>query len=74
MCGEMAGDIKSIPLLLGIGIDAFSMSAASIPKAKMLISKISKKECKILANKALKLQTIDEVNQLVGNFIEKKVK
>jgi phosphotransferase system enzyme I (PtsI) len=72
MCGEMAGDYSSIPLLLGLGLDAFSMSATSMTKARMLINNVSFKECKLLASKALKLDTCKEVNDLVTQFLKKK--
>ena len=74
MCGEMAGDIKSIPLLLGLGktgLDALSMSASSIPKAKYLISKIKHSDCIALADKALACGTEEEVNKLVNEFLNK---
>ena len=74
MCGEMAGDVKSIPLLLGLGktgLDALSMSASSIPKAKYLISKIKHSDCIALADKALECGTEEEVNKLVNEFLNK---
>lgn len=75
MCGEMAGDIMSIPLLLGLGgkgLDAFSMSSSSILRAKRLICNLNHKECIELANKALELETAAEVNELVANFLKDK--
>lgn len=72
MCGEMAGDVLSIPLLLGLGLDAFSMSATSIPQARKIINNLSSVECSKLAQKALNLQTIDEVNKLVTKFLQSK--
>ena len=75
MCGEMAGDIKSIPLLLGLGnhgLDAFSMTASSIPKAKKMICSLKHSECVELANKAINCFTIDEVNKLVDDFLKKR--
>ncbi|MGL5245988.1 MAG: phosphoenolpyruvate--protein phosphotransferase [Mycoplasmoidaceae bacterium] len=74
MCGEMAGDVKSIPLLLGLGktgLDALSMSASSIPKAKYLISKIKHSDCIALADKAITCGTEEEVNKLVNEFLKK---
>jgi phosphotransferase system enzyme I (PtsI) len=44
MCGEMAGDTKAIPLLLGLGLDEFSMSATSVLKARHLVSTLSKED------------------------------
>ncbi|MNN08470.1 Phosphoenolpyruvate-protein phosphotransferase [compost metagenome] len=65
MCGEMAGDTTAIPLLLGLGLDEFSMSATSILPARSLISKLSKAEMQELAAKALELQTAEQVVELV---------
>jgi len=65
MCGEMAGDEKAIPLLVGLGLDEFSMSATSILKARALIKKLSKADMEQLAEKALNAATTDEVLQLV---------
>ncbi|MFS0782498.1 phosphoenolpyruvate--protein phosphotransferase [Bacillus sp. 1P06AnD] len=65
MCGEMAGDEIAIPLLLGLGLDEFSMSATSILKARSLISHLSKEEMEGLAAKALNMKTNDEVLEAV---------
>ncbi|MDN4067174.1 phosphoenolpyruvate--protein phosphotransferase [Paenibacillus vini] len=65
MCGEMAGDATAIPLLLGLGLDEFSMSATSILPARSQISKLSKAEMKALAEQALEQQTAEQVVKLV---------
>jgi len=65
MCGEMAGDETAIPLLLGMGLDEFSMSATSILKARSLIRKLSKADMEKLAEEALQKSTVDEVIELV---------
>ena len=70
MCGEMAGDIQSIPILIGLGLDDFSMSASSIPQARKIINSLSVKECEKLANKALECSTAEEVNNLVKQFLK----
>lgn len=72
MCGEMAGDVLSVPILLGLGLDAFSMSATSIPQARKIINSLSKAECVELAKQALELETIDQVNTLVTKFLKSK--
>jgi len=69
MCGEMAGDEIAIPILLGLGLDEFSMSASSILKARSLIKKLSQNEMKQLAEEALGMQTANEVMDLVKNKI-----
>jgi len=65
MCGEMAGDATAIPLLLGLGLDEFSMSATSILPARTQISKLSLEEMRELADKALGCSTAEEVVSLV---------
>jgi len=65
MCGEMAGDETAIPLLLGLGLDEFSMSATSILKARSQILKLSKKEMEELATNALQMSTTEEVMEAV---------
>jgi phosphotransferase system enzyme I (PtsI) len=54
MCGEMAGDPKSTALLLGLGLDEFSMAAQSIPRVKRLIRAVSMADCRSLAEEALR--------------------
>mgnify|MGYP001228269188 CR=1 FL=1 len=68
MCGEMAGDETAIPLLLGLGLDEFSMSASSILKARSLIRSLSKKDMEQLAEKALTMSTAEEVVELVRSI------
>ena len=65
MCGEMAGDPIAIPLLLGIGLDELSMSAASILPARSQIAELSRAKMKQLLYKALEMDTADEVAQLI---------
>lgn len=68
MCGEMAGDATAIPLLLGLGLDEFSMSATSILPARSQIMKLSKAEMISLSEKALQMQTAEEVVELVRSI------
>lgn len=70
MCGEMAGDEIAIPLLIGLGLDEFSMSASSILKARSLISRLHKSEMEELAKKALQKATTEEVIELVGEYVK----
>ncbi|HAR6230456.1 TPA: phosphoenolpyruvate--protein phosphotransferase [Staphylococcus pseudintermedius] len=65
MCGEMAGDETAIPLLIGLGLDEFSMSATSILKARRQIKDLSRTEMVQLADCALNCATVDEVVDLV---------
>ena len=71
MCGEMAGDPNAAPLLLGLGLDEFSMSATSILRARKIINGLSKKEMEELADKAIHMQTEQEVLELLKNNLNK---
>jgi len=71
MCGEMAGDETAIPLLIGLGLDEFSMSASSILPARSLISKLSASDMLQLAEKALEQSTAEEVVELVKATVSK---
>ncbi|MBZ5341583.1 phosphoenolpyruvate--protein phosphotransferase [Staphylococcus aureus] len=70
MCGEMAGDETAIPLLLGLGLDEFSMSATSILKARRQINGLSKNEMTELANRAIDCATQEKVIELVNNYVK----
>ncbi|KXU46316.1 MAG: phosphoenolpyruvate--protein phosphotransferase [Longibaculum muris] len=65
MCGEMAGEPLAAPLLLGLGLDEFSMSATSILAQRKLIRGLSQAEMAELANKAINCGTMEEVVALV---------
>ena len=68
MCGEMAGDNTAVPLLLGLGLDEFSMSATSILKARKQIKELDQKEMQELANRAINCATSEEVVELVNEL------
>ncbi|EAD6228484.1 phosphoenolpyruvate--protein phosphotransferase [Listeria monocytogenes] len=68
MCGEMAGDQTSVPLLLGLGLDEFSMSASSILKSRSLIKRLDQSEMVKLAEEALNKSTAEEVVELVEKY------
>ncbi|MGL9769456.1 MAG: phosphoenolpyruvate-protein phosphotransferase PtsI [Sodalis sp. (in: enterobacteria)] len=72
MCGELAGDERATLLLLGMGLDKFSMSAISIPRIKKIIRNTNFDDVKILAEEALAQPTTEELMNLVNKFIEKK--
>ena len=65
MCGEMAGDPMATLILLGLGMDEFSMSASSIPQVKKIIRSVSYEDAKAIAEKALNLETGEEVKEMV---------
>ena len=68
MCGEMAGDETAIPILLGLGLDEFSMSASSVLKARRQIKGLSKNEMNELAERAIDCATTEEVEALVREY------
>ncbi len=68
MCGEMAGDKNAVPVLLGLGLDEFSVSASSVLKVRKQISEISFKEAQALSLKAIESSTEAEVQALVSKF------
>ncbi|WP_300754800.1 phosphoenolpyruvate--protein phosphotransferase [uncultured Brachyspira sp.] len=70
MCGELAGDLLAVPLLFGLGLDVFSMSAISIPEVKKMIISLDKTECQMLAKRVLTLDTADEVKAELLRFLE----
>ncbi|MDC2829677.1 phosphoenolpyruvate--protein phosphotransferase [Limosilactobacillus mucosae] len=66
MCGEMAGDQLAMPLLLGMGLDEYSMSASSILRTRSMMKDLDTKECAKWANDAINLcYTADEVEEMV---------
>ncbi|EKV57796.1 phosphoenolpyruvate--protein phosphotransferase [Brachyspira hampsonii] len=70
MCGELAGDLLAVPLLFGLGLDVFSMSAISIPEVKKMIISLDKPECQMLAKRVLSLDTAEEVKAELLRFLE----
>lgn len=63
MCGEAAGDLQFIPILIGLGLDEFSMNANKILPARKLIRELDFKECQKLAEEVLKLPSTEEVKK-----------
>ncbi|MCL9782834.1 phosphoenolpyruvate-protein phosphotransferase PtsI [Vibrio sp. S4M6] len=72
MCGELAGDERATLLLLGMGLDEFSMSGISIPKVKKIIRHSNFADVQAMAKEALSLPTAAEIEACVDNFIAKK--
>ena len=61
VCGEMAGDIALVPLLLGLGVDELSTSAALVPRVKRAVQSVTMPECRELLEETLKLNTASEI-------------
>lgn len=72
MCGELAGDERATLLLLGMGLDEFSMSGISIPRIKKVIRNANFAEVKLMADEALAMATAAEIEAHVEKFIAEK--
>ncbi len=73
MCGEMAGDQLAMPLLLGMGLDEYSMSASSILRTRSVMKDLDTKECTKWANDAINLcYTADEVEKMIRKYVSDK--
>ncbi|MGB4462865.1 MAG: phosphoenolpyruvate--protein phosphotransferase [Tepidanaerobacteraceae bacterium] len=71
MCGEMAGDTWATAILLGMGLDEFSMSAGSIPQVKNIIRSLSFEKAKQIAEKALSMDDPDDIRNMVKEEMDK---
>ncbi|MFA5858821.1 MAG: phosphoenolpyruvate--protein phosphotransferase [Elusimicrobiota bacterium] len=65
MCGEMAADSAVTELLIGLGLEEFSVSPALVPRIKQAIREVNRTEAKLLAEKVMQLSTTDEIQGLV---------
>lgn len=73
MCGEAAGDEKLIPILLGMGLDEFSMSASSMLTARWIIKNISKAEMENKVKEVLNLDSPQDVEKYIEEEITSKI-
>ena len=73
MCGEMAGEPGFALLLLGLGLDEFSMSPVVIPELKYIIRNVKFKDAKEFAKKALTLTTVEEVEKFTNGKLDELV-
>lgn len=69
MCGEMAGQKHALPILLGLGLDEFSMSASAVLPARALLAKLSQQEMKQVAQAVLELSTAEEVRAYIEEHV-----
>lgn len=72
MCGELASDPVATMILLGLGLDEFSMTASSIPLIKNILRSVSKTECEEVANKALTMDTAEEITEYAKSVLAEK--
>ncbi len=71
MCGEFAGDPYATLILMGLGLNEFSMSASSIPQVKKIVRSVSYEQAQKIANEALMLETGDDVRKFAEEEIKK---
>ena len=71
MCGEAAGDPNFIPLLIGLGLDEFSMNSNSILRARKTINNLDSKECKELSKEIINMSSAKEVEERLKEFMNK---
>lgn len=68
MCGEMAAEPLAIPILLGLGLDEFSMNSPAIPQTKAIMRNWDTRQATLLAEQALQCETPADVENLVANW------
>jgi phosphotransferase system enzyme I (PtsI) len=67
----MASEEKLAPLFVGMGLDEFSMSATSVLKIRRIISKVDKKDAEKLVEKVLNLETSQQVEKILTDYLNK---
>jgi phosphotransferase system enzyme I (PtsI) len=70
VCGEMAGDLLLVPLLLGLGMDELSVSASLVPRVKRAVQTLSIPECQQLVQEALAMETPAEILERCGEVAQ----
>ena len=68
MCGEAASNTHYVPLLIGLGLDEFSMNSSAILKTKKIVTNLNRKQCEELAEKVLKAISDKEVENILKEF------
>ena len=71
LCGELAADTLATPLLLGLGLEEFSVSAPLIPELKRAIARWSMAEAEAIARQALLLETSEAVRGLLASVLKR---
>lgn len=69
LCGEMAGEVRAVPILLGLGLEEFSLGAGSLPAVKEIIRSLPYAGAQKIAAQALNLSTEDEVRTFMAESI-----
>ncbi len=71
MCGEMAGDPLAIPLLVGLGIDALSVSPVVLPKVKEIVRGLDSQQCRHLADTVMEFTKESDIERYLRQFMQK---
>src|SRR5207237_3828398 len=66
MCGEMAGDVRNLPILIGLGLDEISASASQVPALKERICQLTAKACEELLSRIMSCTQAEQVNKLLA--------
>lgn len=69
LCGEMASDIRNLPLMVGLGLDEISVVSSEIPALKRAISRLSAADCRRVLDQAMACRTVEEVEELLGQAL-----
>ncbi|MCI0451404.1 MAG: phosphoenolpyruvate--protein phosphotransferase [Candidatus Latescibacteria bacterium] len=72
VCGEMAGDPLSVPILIGLGIDEFSVSPNMIPEIKRIIRSVTFDECRALLRRVARFRTTNEIETEIDAFLKSR--
>lgn len=71
MCGEMAGETSAALVLLGMGLNEFSMSAMSIPRIKKVIRSIDMEKARMIAAKVLEMESAEQIKQYLDEELDR---
>jgi phosphotransferase system enzyme I (PtsI) len=72
MCGEMAGDPDAAVVLLGLGLDEFSMGAVGIPEVKRIVRSVALSEAEEIVGNILEMRSADEIDKYVRETMENR--
>ncbi len=72
VCGEIASELRALPLLVGLGVDELSVHPTAIPRSKAIIGELSFTEAQEIAQEVLKLESTAEIEALLDNFYRKR--
>jgi phosphoenolpyruvate-protein phosphotransferase (PTS system enzyme I) len=70
VCGEMAGDLLAVPILVGLGIDQFSVSPNVIPEVKRVIRSVTYDECRALVRRISRMRITAEIEAEIETFLK----